>query len=333
MSEKAAKSCDKNSKSNIFKWFKNFLIIVILELLAVGLAVLINESRNHNQTTALSNIKNELQAQNLRLASLEELPDIINQSASNILENKGNIKFLNESLNNLKEEVGNRKIDILTEQLSNVSRRMESVEENKNREALALSIALLIKENALYGRSFQYEANILKEIASGQETLKNDIEVIEKLNGKPLLTNDVLIKNFLNLADNFDFEKNKTPEANADDNTSLNKGLKKIKDTVSNISFDKIVVVKKDNKTPEQKLLLKTLTDFVVNHQFVKAVDYISNNPIFFSSENKEFQTWFDNLNNKIIFDEAISKIISSELNLLREDIKNGTLDIPSSQN
>ena len=332
MSEKATKSCDKNSKSNIFKWFKNFLIIVILELLAVGLAILINESRNHNQTTALSNIKNELQAQNHRIASLEELPDIINQSASNILENKGNIKFLNESLNNLKEEVGNRKIDILTEQLSNVSRRMESVEENKNREALALSIALLIKENALYGRSFQYEANILKEIASNQESLKNDIEVIEKLNGKPLLTNDVLIKNFLNLADNFDFEKNKTPEAN-DDNTSLNKGLKKIKDTVSNISFDKIVVVKKDNKTPEQKLLLKTLTDFVVNHQFVKAVDYINNNPIFFNSENKEFQTWFDNLNNKIIFDEAISKIISSELNLLREDIKNGTLDIPSSKN
>ncbi len=332
MSEKATKSCEKNSKSSIFKWIKNFLIVIILELFAIAVAVFISESRNHNQTTLLSNLKTELQTQNTRISGLETLPNTISQASSLIAENSGNIKFLNESLNNLKEEVGNRKIDILNEQLSNISHRMESVEENKNREALALSVALLIKENALYGRNFQYEANILKEITKDQEELNKDVEIINNLNNKQVLTDDVIIKNFLSIMEDFDFERKQETEQNISDNSTINKGLKKIKDTVSNINFDKIVVVKKDNKTPEQKLLLKTLTDLVNNHQFVKAVNYVNDNPMFFNSENKDFETWLNNLNNKILFDEAISKIITSELNLLREDIKNQTLDINQSE-
>lgn len=332
MSEKATKSCEKNSKSSTFKWLKNFLIVIILEVLAIAVAVFISESRNHNQTVLLSKLKTELQTQDSRISTLESLPNTISHASSLISENSGNIKFLNESLNNLKEEVGNRKIDILNEQLLNISRRMESVEENKNREALALSIALLIKENALYGRNFQYEAKILKEITKDQEELNKDVETIESLNNTLVLTNDVLIKNFLSIMEDFDFEKKQDIIPNTSDESTINKGIKKIKDTVSNINFDKIVVVKKDNKTPEQKLLLKTLTDLVTNHQFVKAVSYINDNPVFFNPENKDFKIWLNNLNNKILFDEAISKIITSELNLLREDIKNQTLDISSTQ-
>lgn len=333
MSEKATKSCEKSFKNSIFKWFKYFLIVLILELLAITGAVLINESKTNNQTIAFNQIKNELQSQHARITNLETLPDIINQSSSNIAENVGNIKFLNESLNNLKEEVGNKKIDILAEQVSNVSRRMEVLEENKNREALALSVALLIKENALYGRNFQHETNILKDLTSSQDDLKKDIATIEGLNTSIILTDDVLIKNFLSIAKDFEFEKKQETTTTVENDSKINKGLKKIKDTVSNINFDKLVVVKKDNKTPEQKLLLSTLSEFVISHQLVKASEFINNNPIFFNSENEAFKTWFKNLNNKIAFDEAISKIITSELNLLREDIKNQTLNIQTPQN
>ncbi len=333
MSEKATKSCEKSSKNNIFKWFKYFLIILILELLAITSAVLINESKTNNQTIAFNQIKNELQSQHTRITNLETLPDIINQSSSNIAENVGNIKFLNESLNNLKEEVGNKKIDILAEQVSNVSRRMEVLEENKNREALALSVALLIKENALYGRNFQQETNILKDLTNTQDALKNDIATIESLGTSLILTDDVLIQNFLSLAKDFEFEKKQEVATTVENDSKINKGLKKIKDTVSNINFDKLVVVKKDNKTPEQKLLLSTLSEFIISHQLVKASEFINNNPIFFNSEDEAFKTWFKNLNDKIAFDEAISKIITSELNLLREDIKNQTLNIQTPQN
>ena len=49
--------------------------------------------------------------------------------------------------------------------------------------------------------------------------------------------------------DNFDFNTTTDNQNNTENNdNAVTKGIKKIKETVSNINFDKVVVFKKDNK-------------------------------------------------------------------------------------
>ena len=63
--------------------------------------------------------------------------------------------------------------------------------------------------------------------------------------------------------------------------------------------------------------------------EFFLILKLIDANPIFFNSENKQFNEWFEDVKVKVSFDKAISKIISSELNVLRENINNKTLSLP----
>jgi hypothetical protein len=328
MSEKQASASTKTPKTKILKWFLYSLIVIFLELLAISGAVFINESKNLSQTQDIADIQNSIEKHSLRIASLEELPLNIRQLSSDFQENKGNLMLFQQNLENLKEEVGNKKIEIISQQLANISRRMETVEENKSNEALILSIALLIKENALYGRNFAYEVNILEEMASTQDLLKEDILTLKDLSSHPILSDDILTQQIILIADDFNFEKPSQNQITTEEKSVVSKGLKKIKNTVANMNFDKVVVMKKNTNTPEQKELLSTLLDLIKTHQFVNASRLIENNPQFKDAENKEFDNWFINLKNKISFDEAISKIISSELNILRETLVNKTISL-----
>ena len=329
MSEKQATAGSNCSNSKIFKWFLYGFIVIILEALAISGAVFINESRNKSQTLDIIDAQNTIKKQEKRITLLEELPTNIKQLSSDIQENKGSIQLFQQNLENLKEEVGNKKIDIITEKLVNISHRMESVEENKNIESLILSIALLIKENAMYGRNFSYEVNILEQMAKEQNNISNEINILKDLANHTILSDNLLIEQITLIADNFDFEKPiKKQTHSKDDKNVVSKSLNKIKDTVANINFDKVVIMKKNNNTPEQKLLLSTLLDLMHTHQFAKASLFVENNPQFANAENKNFNNWLINLKNKISFDEAISKIISSELNLLRETITNKTISL-----
>ena len=91
-----------------------------------------------------------------------------------------------------------------------------------------------------------------------------------------------------------------------------------IKDTVSGINFDKVVILKKDKKTNEQKALIAKLKELVVSNNFSGALDLIHNNPQFNSIQNETFATWQSNVKKNIVFNEAISHIISSELSAIR---------------
>ena len=328
MSKKQASTSSETSKPKILKWFLYALIVIFLELLAIFGAVFINESKNHSQTQDIVDVQNSIKKHTLQIASLEELPLNIRQLSSDLQENKGNLILFQQNLENLKEEVGNKKIDIILQQLANISRRMETVEENKSNESLILSVALLIKENALYGRNFAYEVNILEEMASAQDFLKEDILTLNNLSSQPILSDDILTQQIILIADDFNFEKPSKNQPTTEEKSVVSKGLKKIKNTVANMNFDKVVVMKKNTNTPEQKALLSTLLDLIKTHQFVNASSLIENNPQFADAENKEFNNWFINLKNKISFDEAISKIISSELNILRETLVNKTISL-----
>lgn len=324
MSQKPT-NLEKNKSNNKFiKWTFYVLIVLILEAVAIYGAYFICESKTKHQTEQFEYLSNISREQGVKIKHLEQIPASVAHLSSNIAQNSGNIKLLEENLNGLKEEVGNKKIEIISTKLDNVSRRIESVEENKSIESLILSIALIIKENALYGRNYLYEAQLLENMAKKQDALKDSINHIIELNNKPIMTNDALFNKFSDITEDFSFEKEEqTKKTDNNSDSAVSKSLKMIKETVAGINFDKVVIVKKDNKTAEQKILLEKLKSLVKLYHFEQAIDLINKNPIFFNSNNKLFNQWYEEAKTKVLFDKAISKIISTELNVLREDIYN----------
>ena len=316
MSEQAVKTEPKKLKSKVFKWTSAIVAIAILEAAAVTSAVLIMESK-HND----------------RQKDFATLSEVVLQQGKHITENAGLLQLYNENFLALKDEVGNKKVEILNQQFSNLNHRLESLEETKSTDALILSAVLLIKENALYNKNFAAEADILAQLAQGQDNITSAVQTIVSLKSLPIASNDELIKNYQQIAEEFTFAvSNEQLQENkeADDN-AVAKSIALIKDTVAGINFDKVVVLKKDKRTDAQKQLMEQLASLVENHDFKNAVKFIRETPEFQKTQNPELTHWIEQAERRISFDEAVSYIIAAELNAIRQDFSN-TENLPLSQ-
>lgn len=339
MSEKPVNSGEKKNFGKVFKWISAILAVGILECGAIAGAVYITESKNDENNSRLSEAFGLISAQKERIDRLQKLSADISVNREKIAETAGELQLLSGNFSALKEEVGNKKIEVLSQQFSALSHRLESVEETKSQDALILSLALIIKENALYGRHFANEAAILSVLAQGQEGIKADLDTINEFSNDVIANDLELISAYKRIAEDFSFEKEVSalPEKDNDQNKStVSKSIEIIKDTVAGINFDKVVVLKKDKKTSEQKLLLIKLSELIDNHKFNDAIDFINENPQFNDGDNPDFIQWLTKLKKKVRFDAAISHIIAFELNAIREDINNKTLtvtpDLPQPQ-
>lgn len=271
--------------------------------------------------------------QGKHIAELQNLPAAISANAQKIAENAGLLQLYNENFLALKDEVGNKKVEILNQQFSNLNHRLESLEETKSTDALILSAVLLIKENALYNKNFAAEADILAQLAQGQDNIASAVQTIVSLKSLPIASNDELIKNYQQIAEEFTFAvSNEQLQENkeADDN-AVAKSIALIKDTVAGINFDKVVVLKKDKRTDAQKQLMEQLASLVENHDFKNAVKFIRETPEFQKTQNPELTHWIEQAERRISFDELISYIIAAELNAIRQDFSN-TENLPLSQ-
>lgn len=324
MSDIEANSAKKRTLSLILKWSAAILAIIVLEAGGIAAAVKIAESRNADNANQLHAALNQIAAHDNQIANLEKLPHTISANEQQIAANAGMLNLLSENLNTLKAEVGNKKIDVVQQQMETLNLRMEGVEETKNEEALILSLVLIIKENALYNRSFSQEADILAEMGGNQKQITEDIRVINDLKNARIAGDNELIAQFNQLKETFSFEKPTIEESDSlkeDENRSaVSKSIDLIKDTVAGINFDKVVVIKKDKKTEEQKLLLQTLSELVNSHNFNDALAFIESNSQFDNAENGAFAEWREQVKQKIRFDNAVSKIIAAELNAIRKD-------------
>ena len=309
---------EKTTTSKKIVWFFVVLGTIILDAIVVFLAIFITESRLNTKIGNISVLEKSV-------ASIErevtKTPQLISDVNIKIAENYGNIALLKEKLNLLTQEVGNNQLETLSLRLTSYANRLEELEETKNQEALVLSIALLIKENALYGRRFDTEVIALKEMARDQQDIDKDINIIEASRDIIIPTNSVLTAQYFEIMKDFDFEKKEELNTNTADQGVVTKSINKIKETVANINFDKVVVVKKDNKTIEQKQLLNTLNSLVEQNLFSKAVDFINQNVQFANAENTLFNEWVQNAEKRVAFDNAISNIISMELKAIRNNL------------
>lgn len=325
MSEKSEKTVQKDAKKRPSKALlltSVALSIAILEALAIGGAVLITESRNKGQTLQLDQLTSQISRQQEEIRNLQLLPNAIRNNAQKIAENAGNLQLYAENFNNLKNEVGNRKVDILYQQLAQVSQRTEALEEAKSVESLILSAALLIKENALYQRDFSQEADVLVQLSNGQEDILSSVQTIQALKKQYIASDEQLIEQFNTIAKNFSFAN--TSQNNADkEESAISKSISLIKDTVSGLNFDKIVVVKKQNRTAAQEQLIAQLATLVNQHNFTGALDFIHSHQDFSLLETQDLSKWQADVERRISFDSAISQIISAELSSIRQSLIN----------
>ncbi|MCM1324628.1 MAG: hypothetical protein NC218_10940 [Acetobacter sp.] len=322
MSEKTAASTNKKSFSKALKWGAIILGISVLEGAGIAAAVKITESRNTDNTAQYQSILTKLQIQNNRISDLEKIPSAVSVNAEKIASNTGMVNLVAEGLSALKNEVGNKKVELLNVQMEKLIHRMETVEESKNQEALILSLALLIKENVLYSRSYAKEIAILAELAQGQENIESQIRDILSLENVTILNDAQLIEQYQQIVANLNFASpTKENEEETENRSAVAKSIEMIKDTVAGINLDKVVVLKKEKKTDEQQLLINTLTNLVNAHNFKDAIEFIEQNRASFYEElNPEFTKWLEHVKQKVLFDSAISQILSAELSALRQD-------------
>ena len=318
MSVKVAKQEKKKDISKFIKWILVALLVIVLEGGAIFSAVKISESRNIEQKEQIQLANGLINNQNHRLDVLEKLPLIISENAKKINTLSGTLSLFSDNLMALQQTVNKETLDNLNSKLQEMDNKIEAVEETKNNEALVLSIALMIKENSLYNRSFADEADILVDLAKDQPNIQNEITKIVNLKNDVIENDLSLINTFNSMVDNLVFEEPTPVTEDTTEDGAVAKSIKMIKDTVAGINFDKVVILKKDKKTNEQKALIAKLSELVNSYNFSSAINLIQTNTQFNNIKNIEFAKWQNDVQKNILFNEAISHIIASELSAIR---------------
>ncbi len=318
MSVKVVKQEKKKDISKFIKWILVALLVIILEGGAIFSAVKISESRNIEQKEQIQLANGLINNQNQRLDVLEKLPLIISENVKKINALSSTLSLFSDNLLALQQTVNKETLDNLNNRLSQMDNKIEVIEETKNNEALILSIALMIKENALYNRSFAEEIDILVDLAKDQPNIQNEISTVTNMRSD-IIENDIsLVNTFNSFIDNLIFEDSSPMIENDKTDGAVAKSIKMIKDTVAGINFDKVVILKKDKKTNEQKALITKLSELVNSHNFSGAMNLIQTNAQFNNIKNTEFTKWQNDVQKNILFNEAISHIIASELSAIR---------------
>ena len=323
MSDKTIKSEIKKTNKPYLKWIVVGFSVVIIEIIAISGSYLLIESKNKSQQSALADLINKISQQNIYISELQNLPSVISSNAQRIAKTENDLNTISDNFNALKEEVGNNKLNILTQQFGLLAHKLETLEETKNSEALALSVALIIKENALYHRSFADEINILARLTKDHPLLTSAVQTIADMSTYYIPDDLQLAARFSEISKEFDFENDKdtTSENNsADKESAMAKSIALIKDTVAGLNFDKVVVVKKNMQNDEQISLIRKITNLVEQHDFNNALKLIQTSPDFQKLNSPELKAWINDVQRKITFDDALSFVISSELSALRRD-------------
>jgi hypothetical protein len=327
MSNKSVVSKEKKPMSAALKGSLIALAVIGLEASAIGAAVTLTEYRQRNSVPEYKHIQDKLATQSARLAELEKLPLALSTASQQISANSNAINLISDNLNALKDEVGNNQIRTIYERLDTTGHRIESLEETQSNEALILSLALMIKENALYHRSFAEEVDILATLSEDMPQVKSDIATLLEYKSQEIADNEALAKAYQQISQNFTFGTDITPEPK--EVSSLEKGLNLIKSSVSHIKLDRVIVLKKQKKTDEQVKLLNTLSTLVNEYKFAEALQYIKDNAEFSKITNPAFNQWQQDVTASLKFNQAITHIMQEQLNSFRQDIKNGAVKLP----
>lgn len=210
-------------------------------------------------------------------------------------------KFANLERYNL--NVINSKADVaavlgLVMRMDKAEHKLEAVAGATDRGALVLTAAMLVKESADRGGSFEYEAEVLRQLASGNTELKGAVEEIVKTAKTGVATNQQLAGEFAGV-----YEKlvKKQREAFEQD----------WKDRLNNKISEYIKVKKVNEKAREfeENRELEQVKDDVAAGNIKKALfdlENINNKELL---NEESLKAWMRKAGDKVGFNDAVNRI------------------------
>ncbi len=312
-------------KHGLFPW------AVLLVVVAAGYGLwqkpeVISQAKSfvaafRDASNAVSNeqLKTEIEALNRRLTVAESE----NQLLKNRLEsfNATDLTTFNERFSALEKNnlnIIDSKADVATvlglvTRVDKAETRLDNMAKITDKGALILTAAMLVKEAADEGASFTYEAEVLKQIAEGDQRVKAPVEEIAALAEEGIVSKKYLQSRFSGIYDALLAEQEKT-----------------WKDRL-NSQLGKIIKVKK-TKAPDKEFEadkgLEKVKSLVAAGDLAKAAQELAlpENKKFM--EDKALADWYRQLQNKLAFDQAVRRISTSSLvmmkvNFIKRETKN----------
>lgn len=203
------------------------------------------------------------------------------------------------------------RLDALEEQVKILSRATDQ-------SALILTAAMLVKDTADRGRKFDYEVEVLHELAQGNTKLAAPIAVLEKYSRSGIKTNTQLINEFESIYA-----------------ALLNKQKEEFEKTWKdrlNSKINQIIKVRKvngeDSAEFEANRNLEQIRSLVAAEEINKAVVELEDVKNAELLQDPAMQNWLNQAKAKVEFVEAVNKISTYSLavmkvNAIRKEIKN----------
>lgn len=325
MSDKDVKSGQNKEENSILKWSLVILVVLVLEATAIVSSVKITEMQGKADASKLQNIYDKLSSQQMQMNVLEKMPTVISSINQKLNSDAQNLDALIEEFNQLKEEVGNKQVPDLVKKITEIEHSIEIIEENSRGEALVLNLALIIKENILYQRPFVQEAELLNQLSQNNEEIKLYASIIDNYKNQQIQNDYELAQEYMKLSQSFVFAKEQEKE-DAKTQSTMAKGVKMLKDTMANINFDKVIVLKKDKLTKQQTDLIEKLDALIANYKYQEALEVIKEHTELKNINTEAFNLWQKKVMDKLSIEEALNNLITAQLSAFRQDIKEDKL-------
>ncbi len=195
----------------------------------------------------------------------------------------------------------------LINRMDKVEQKVDTVAEVTDEGALILTAAMLVKDAAERGGNFEYEAEVLQEIAKSEHRIKEPLSVIVRLSSSGIVSEAKLQEDFGSIVRNEVKEQKKSKE-------------KTWKDRL-NSKFGEFVQIKNGGEAAEESESLKTLKQIgkhVAIGDVSKAVELLSLDKNSALAGREDVKNWLRQAQSKVEFNQAVSKISSTSLALMK---------------
>lgn len=295
---------------SFFKW----LVVLALVLVVIGVALMHPKVRSYYEQFLEDEDAKEIVRVDNELGALTEKVDRISTYFKNITIMTDDVELLKERFGILEQNninTINSKADVnlvlgIIGRLDGIENKVNEVAKVSDRGALVATAVMLVKDRAASGGDFVYEMNVLEQLTSGEQAISPYVKTLSKYAGNGVYSEAFLVSEFEKIYRNFIADEDEEEIDESDWRAKFNK------------KFGKIMTIKyrKTNEAEEQEELgLEQALYYMKSGEFVRAVqelnrekykDMVGSSPVL--------TEWLNYANDRIEFDNAISKISAYSL-------------------
>ena len=290
-------------------FLKTFAVLLILILAAVtgflGIQLKHIKVANENSFQNLTaDYEDRLENLNLRLNKLEK----------NLLEAEDNVyvgiseEELNAKIAELEKDFKQKMEELSVQGIDN--NQQQPVANKQTQEVLIASGAIIVRDLAENGESFEYETEVLKVLTTGNETASQYVDVMKKYAKSGIKGKNYLIRRFNKIFAQLDEAELKSKkieivEENVEEPAWYKKALRWLKG---------LVVAEKTTKKPEFNTQDDEVLDLVNNGHLREALNALKTNDNYNKINSKPLKEWRLQAEKYLDFNHATSSLIMNSL-------------------